>query len=61
MSHLAHEAAAKFPLNLADDRLDHHAWHKRIMYRYERGDKTLLAVQIQFAREASGEKLKDAI
>lgn len=56
MSHLSNEAAVKFPVNLTADRIDHHAWHKRILYRHEKGDKTLLSVQIQFAMDAAGEK-----
>lgn len=31
---------------------DHLAWCKRIMWRLERGDKTLSMIQIQFAKTA---------
>lgn len=47
------EALAMFPMNLTSGR-DSKAWAKRILYRLERGDKTLLAVQIKFAQMAMG-------
>lgn len=33
---------------------DAKAWAKRFVYRYEKGDKTLLPVQVQFAYMALG-------
>ena len=45
------EASAKFPAHTSYG-TDHKAWAKRINYRHEHGDKTLLAVQIQFAKMA---------
>lgn len=45
------EAAAKFPLHTTYG-TDYKAWAKRIMHRLERGDKSLLPVQIQFAKMA---------
>ena len=47
------EANAKYPVLLSDDRIDHHAWWKRIMYRVKRGDKTLTAAQVGMAKEAA--------
>lgn len=45
------EAEARFPyLTTAGN--DHKCWAKRIMYRQERGDKTLTTLQINFARAA---------
>lgn len=45
------EASAKFPMHTTHG-TDHKAWAKRILHRLERGDKSLLAVQIQFAKMA---------
>lgn len=45
------EAAARFPTITTAGR-DPKAWAKRFLYREERGDKTLLAIQVKFAREA---------
>jgi hypothetical protein len=50
---LTAEAQAKFPY-LLDYGNDHKAWAKRILYREERGDKTLSTLQVQFAKEAMG-------
>lgn len=47
------EASAKFPYQTSRG-LDHLAWAKRFVYRLERGDKTLLMVQIKFAKMALG-------
>jgi hypothetical protein len=47
------EAEAKFPLLTTRGR-DDKAWAKRFLWRHERGDKALMAVQILFAREAMG-------
>ncbi|UOD28763.1 hypothetical protein INH39_25480 [Massilia violaceinigra] len=47
------EAAAKFPMNTTNGR-DYKAWAKRILHRDERGDKTLLSIQVKFARTAMG-------
>lgn len=46
------EAEAKYPKHLANGEKDHQAWAKQIVYRYERGDKTLGNAQIKAAREA---------
>lgn len=45
---LQNEADAKFPYK----QTDHKAWAKRILYREERGDKSLLAIQVKFAKMA---------
>lgn len=45
------EAAAKYP-NITAHGCDHKAWAKRFVYRFQRGDKTLLDVQIKFAHQA---------
>ncbi len=34
------------------DRVDSKAWAKRILEREERGDKTLLSIQVKFAKMA---------
>ena len=47
------EANARFPVVTHAGR-DDKAWAKRILFRVERGDKTLLAVQVAFARQALG-------
>ena len=36
----------------SNDGVDHKRWAKKIMARYEAGDKTLLPIQIKFAKEA---------
>lgn len=43
------EAESRFPFKLAGGGVDNKAWAKRFVFRFERGDKTLLPVQIQFA------------
>lgn len=48
------QAEALFPYLIAEDKRDHMAWAKRIMYRDEKGDKTLTHVQSQFAKMAMG-------
>lgn len=53
------EAAAKFPLHTSYG-TDYKAWAKRILHRMERGDKSLLAVQIQFAKMALNIKEEEA-
>ena len=53
------EAEAKYPVHSAQGS-DHKAWAKRIIYRLERGDNTLIPVQIQFAKEALGIEEKAA-
>lgn len=45
------EAEAKFPYLTAAGN-DHKCWAKRIIYRQERGDKTLTTLQVNFARAA---------
>lgn len=52
MSHaILFEAEAKYPLNTTQGR-DYKAWARRIIHRFERGDKDLLPIQITFAHEA---------
>jgi hypothetical protein len=50
---LQHEATARFPMNTTAGR-DDKAWAKRILYREERGDKSLTPIQVRFARDAIG-------
>lgn len=38
------------------DKVDHKRWAKKIMERHRNGDKTLLPIQVQFAREALAAK-----
>lgn len=45
------EAEAKYPTITANG-VDHKAWAKRFVYRAERGDKTLLPIQITFGYQA---------
>jgi hypothetical protein len=45
------EAEARFPYNSTLG-IDHKAWAKRIIYRLEHGDTSLLSVQITFAKMA---------
>lgn len=51
MSNAYHEALERFCV-----KTDPKEWAKRIMYRFEKGDKTVNLVQIQFASEALGIK-----
>lgn len=53
------EAAAKFPFRHSAG-VDCKAWAKRFIYRFERGDKSLLPVQITFAQMALDIKPKEA-
>lgn len=46
-------ARKKFPYATATSH-DHKAWAKRIMWRLEHKDPTLLPIQIKFAQEAMG-------
>jgi hypothetical protein len=39
-----------------DEKIDHKRWAKKIMERQRQGDKTLLPIQIQFAKEALAAK-----
>lgn len=48
---LEREASAKYPMNTTAGR-DYKAWAKRILYRESRGDKSLLAIQVEFAKMA---------
>lgn len=43
------EAFAMYPYNHG---ADHFAWAKRILYRESKGDNTLTALQVRFARMA---------
>lgn len=45
------EAEAKFPIWMESGK-DYKAWAKRIVYRAERGDKTISVLQLNFAKEA---------
>lgn len=47
------EAKARFPFRHSSG-VDCKAWAKQINYRFERGDKDLLPVQITFAQMALG-------
>jgi hypothetical protein len=51
MTYLREEAALKYPFN-SPAGYDFKAWAKRIIWRLENKDPELLAVQVQFAREA---------
>lgn len=51
--HIEDEAKAVHPAISANGR-DDKAWAKRIIYREERGDKTLTTLQVQFAKMALG-------
>lgn len=51
------EAIARFPVVTVAGR-DYKAWAKRIQYREEHGDKTLLSVQVKFAKEAMNRGLE---
>lgn len=54
MSHtLMMEAEARFPYRTVNG-IDHKAWAKRILFREERRDASLLPVQVTFAKQAMG-------
>lgn len=44
-------AEARFPLLTVNGR-DEKAWAKRILYREDLRDKTLMSIQVQFAKQA---------
>jgi hypothetical protein len=46
------ELKATETIKKAEDRTDHKLWAKRILAREKKGDKTLSALQVRFAREA---------
>lgn len=46
------EAESKFPYLLTGEQRDHKAWAKRILHRESRGDKSLTALQVNFAKQA---------
>lgn len=48
---IRNEAEAKYPTKTTAG-IDYKAWAKRFVYRYERGDKSLLDIQILFAHQA---------
>lgn len=48
------ELKASDTVKKAEDKIDHRLWAKRIIEREKRGDKTLSALQVRFAREALG-------
>lgn len=45
------EAEAKYPIWIESGK-DYKAWAKRIVFRAERGDKTISVLQLNFAKEA---------
>lgn len=47
---LEQQARELFPFG----QVDHMAWAKRIIWRKDQGDKDLMMVQLQFARQALG-------
>lgn len=57
---LRSEAEAYFPYLIGIEQRDHRAWAKRIMYREERGDKELMPIQVQFAKQAMNVEDKPA-
>ncbi len=48
---LQFEASSRFPAHTTAG-TDHRGWARRIQYREQHGDKSLLPIQIRFAREA---------
>lgn len=57
MSHVIRaEAEARYPFFTTQGH-DYKSWAKRIIYRHEHGDKTLLHIQIPFAYEAMGREV----
>lgn len=50
-ANLEMEARERYPLHTTQG-TDYKAWAKRFLYRLERGDKSLLSVQIKFAKMA---------
>lgn len=50
-TYAATDARAIYPFNSTKG-LDHKAWAKRIMYREQKGDNSLLSVQVKFAQIA---------
>lgn len=51
-SRMVTELKAADTTKKADDKIDHRLWAKRILAREKKGDKTLTALQVRFAREA---------
>lgn len=49
------KACEAFPIHFSNGVTDHKAWAKRIVERERLGDKTLMAVQIRFAKQALGQ------
>lgn len=45
------EAEAKYPIWTQTGK-DYRAWAKRLLYRAEKGDKTVTVLQVSFAKEA---------
>lgn len=52
MTALEDAALAQYPKDFVGGGRDYKAWAKRILYREEHGDKSLLSVQIKFAQMA---------
>lgn len=50
-SYIQDEAAGAHPLHSTKG-TDHKAWAKRILYREQRKDPSITALQVNFAREA---------
>lgn len=55
MSDYRAEAAARFPFATTAGH-DHMAWAKRIQFRRQRGDTSLMPIQVTFATQALQEK-----
>jgi hypothetical protein len=49
---LAREAATAIPLHHKHGGTDHKAWAKRILWREEHRDPSLLSIQVKFAKQA---------
>lgn len=57
---LFHEAAARYPYNSTAG-YDYKAWAKRIIYRKERGDRTLTLAQVKSAEDAMKQVVDNVI
>lgn len=49
---LQKEAEAKYPFNSKEHGTDYKAWAKRLVYRYQMGDRNLLHIQISMSHQA---------
>ena len=52
MSAFMEQAVARFPRDFVGGGRDHKVWAKRILLCEEQGDKSLLSVQVKFAKMA---------